>query len=298
MRVEGDRVAVLDPSEERLATRGQPEEAAVGGVGVDPEPVLARDPDDLVQGIDGARVRRAHVDDDEERPAAPRPVFTDGRLQCFRHQPEPRVCRQRAETRSREAGEAGGLRHAVVRLVRQIDRRVPEVLAESFLTGGHEGAEVRERPPRGEHASRSGRQAHQRAQPGDGRLLDLREGRGRRGHAHVAVGGGGDEVGERRGVDAPAGDVGEIARAGGVVALGDGGAETLEEAREGPARLGDGLPERRPHRLDVVEVIRGLVAEARDVSKDKVGDRAGLSLELRRVGLEREGRGVHGGIVS
>ena len=81
VRVEGDRVALLDPAQERLAARGQPEEAAVGGVGVDPEAVLAGDRQDLRQRVDGAGVRRADVGDDEERPPAPRAVLADGLLE-------------------------------------------------------------------------------------------------------------------------------------------------------------------------------------------------------------------------
>ncbi len=88
MWVEGDGVALLDPPQERRAARGEPEEAAVGRVGVDPEAVLARDLEDLRQRVDGPRVGGADVGDDEERPPAPRAVRADGLLQGRRDEPQ------------------------------------------------------------------------------------------------------------------------------------------------------------------------------------------------------------------
>ena len=296
VRVERHRVALLDPPQEGRTFRGQPEEAAVGGVGVNPEAVPPGDGEGLGQGVDGAGVRRAHVDDDEEGPPAPRAILPDGRVERLGDEAETPVGRQRAQARAGEAGEARGLGDAVVRLVGEVDDAVLEGLVQTLLSRGDEGAEGREGAAGGEDAARSRGQAHERAQPGDRRLLDLGQGGRGAAHAHVAVRGRGDEVGEGRGVDAAPRDVGEVAGAGCVVALRDRGLEPAQDLVEGAAGLRNGLAERRAQELRAAEVVGGLGVEARDVVEDDAGYGAGHLVELLPVGLE--GMWGHAGILS
>ena len=65
--VEGDGVGSLDALESLVAALGELEEAAVGGVDVEPEVVLLGEVGQVVQGVDGAGVGGAGAGDDEER---------------------------------------------------------------------------------------------------------------------------------------------------------------------------------------------------------------------------------------
>lgn len=93
VRIEGDGVGELDSRERLAPAGGQREEAAVGCVDVHPQAVLAGDPGDLRERIDGAGVRRAAARDDQKGAPAGRPVLAQGGLERLGEHPEPRVAR-------------------------------------------------------------------------------------------------------------------------------------------------------------------------------------------------------------
>ena len=124
--VERDRVALLDPAQQRLAARREAEEAAVRGVGVGPQAVLARD-----RGRPRAAGRRRRCSSCRRwrrRGTAAGPRARSSRTassSAVGTSRKPRVRRERAQARPREAGEARRLRDAVVRLLGEVDRRRP-----------------------------------------------------------------------------------------------------------------------------------------------------------------------------
>jgi hypothetical protein len=68
--IKADRIGQTDPVETVPATIGQPEEPAVGGVGMEPQAFPARGGGQLGQRVDRPGLGGARGTDDEERPQA------------------------------------------------------------------------------------------------------------------------------------------------------------------------------------------------------------------------------------
>ena len=251
--------------------------------------MLARDVEDLWQRIDCPGVGRPDVGHDHERPQAAGTVLADRRGERRRLQAVAGIGRQDAQAGTRKAREARGFRDAVVRLFGEIEDAVLERLAEPLVACRDHGREAGERATRRQDAARPARKAHEPAQPRERGLLDLGEGGRRLRDTHVAVDGAGHEVGERRGVDAAAGNVGQVSGAGGVVAFRDRGPQPLEQRPERSRLLGRAFDEGRPQRLSAFEVEGGRLREAAELRQHEVGDHPGLGFELFRAGLERPG---------
>ena len=168
---------------------------------------------DGVQRIDRSRIRRPRAGDDGERREAGAPIGGDRLVQEIHAQPESIVGRDRPHAIRHDAGELRRLQHRVVRLVRRVQHAAANLGAEMPLARADDRVEGRHRAAGGEETARLRRKPHPVAQPVERVGLELHE-RGRRlPYAGVAVGRVGDEVGERRRIEAAARDVREIARA-------------------------------------------------------------------------------------
>lgn len=157
-----------------------------------------------------------------------------------------------------DAGESRRLGDAVVRLAAHVERAAPDVGAEEPLARAGDGVEGGHRPAGGEEPAGRGREAHPVAQPVERVGLELHQRGGSLPDAGVPVGGVGDEVGERGGVDAATRDVVQVVGARAVEGARDPLVEQLVEQRlERPAEFGGGFAH-RPHgvgrELQVCEV--------------------------------------------
>ena len=198
MRVERHAVGALDAAEALAAPVGQLEEAAVGGVDVEPQAFVLRHVGDRVERIDRARVRRPRCRRDEERAQARRAVGADGVAQRVGVHPELGVGRHDPQVPARQAGDRGVLRHARVGLVSAVVDAVGEVLPQPGVPGRDHRRERPHRAARGQQPLRSFREVEQRAQPTGDVLLQLHHRRARLPQADVAVEALRQELGERR----------------------------------------------------------------------------------------------------
>jgi hypothetical protein len=167
----------------------------------------------------------------------------------------------------------------VVRLIGGVEHAAADVGAEVPLPGADDGVEGGHRAAGGEQAPRLRRKPHPVAQPVERVGLELHERRRRLPDAGVAVGRVGDEVGERRRVEAAARDEREIARARRRERARNPVAEQLVEQRlEGDTLLRRRLAHRAAQRRGVHVAARRRSVERGDVRDaapdDFVGHRA------------------------
>ena len=236
-----------------------------------PQALLAREVGRGGEVVHRPRVRGPGVGDQAEGLEARGAVPGDLLAQGVEAQSEALVGRHLAHAGGREAGHQGRLLHGVVRLVRRVGDAGEEVLGKALAPRRDQGDEVGQGAARREQPERLPRIAHHLAEPPADVGLDLREaGRGQP-YAHEAVGGVGDEVGHR-GMEQPAArDVGQVAGARGVEALGHGAIEEeVEQGLEGRPLLGQGLDERARQLGGAGHVRGGLAREGFDVGDDAV----------------------------
>jgi len=225
-------------------------------------------------------------------------VGGDGRLECAELHAIVAIHRDGAHAIVRDAGELGRLHDAVVRLRRDVQRAAADVVAEVDLARAGDGVEHRHRTAGGEQSARGRGELHPVAQPVEDVGFELHERRRRLPDPRVAVGRVGDEVGERGGKDAAAGDVREVPRPRRGERARDELVEQLVEQRvERRALLRHRLPQRAAERGDVGEIpATRLVAQRREVSHRARHHGLAHDLHLRRREVEvGEVRAVGGG---
>ena len=243
----------------------------VRGVGVDPQIVPARHVEDLTDRIDRTRVRGPDARHHEKRPTALFTIAAHGGFEGVGSHPEAVVHGNHAHVRGGDAGDTSRLADRMVRLLGDIDDAIQEALAEALGAGGHQGAQVRERPARREHAAGALGVPEQRSHPANDRGLDLDEDRGGLAHPDVAVDGARDQVsGSRRRNPTPWNE-GEVARARSVERFTDGRAQTLEQRPELLSPLGSRLVEARGQLVGAFDVGRRLGRQRADLLPDEIG---------------------------
>ena len=192
------------------AARGELEEAAIGGVDMEPEPLVGNDPGQGVKGVDGAGVCRPGGADDEERVTPGGAVLHDGRLERLRVHPQVGVYADRPDLVLSESGDPGRLLHRVVGVPGDVDDTVGELVPEPGGPGGDQTGQVGHRAARQDETR--GRWAHveEGGHPPHHPVLDGAHARRRTRDPGVAIQAGGEELGQRRGVEAGIGDIGEM----------------------------------------------------------------------------------------
>ena len=114
MRVQRDRVCVVQVVEQGTHGWSQAGEAAVAGVDVRPEPVLARYRRDVGEGIHGARRHATGCRDHAERISPRQAVFLDLPDEIVNVHPEALVNRDAAYVAAPDSEECGRLVRGVV----------------------------------------------------------------------------------------------------------------------------------------------------------------------------------------
>ena len=212
VRIERDRVRKLEPAQGAARPLAENGEAAVGRVDVKPDAVLAADPGELGQRVDGAAVRGASVRRGEQREAPGAQVGLDRGGQRLRREPERRVARQHAHLLRPEPEHPGPAGDRRMRLVRDVEHEVAAHRAGLRLARAGEGGHVRGRAAARQRSSRLCRVADPVLEPAEHLELDL----ARAGRLHpgtrVDVAGARDQVGERAGPGSGAGNEAEEAR--------------------------------------------------------------------------------------
>ena len=291
--IERHRVGAIDPGERGAAAIGEREEAAVGRVDVEPEPLARGDVGEGRQIVDRAGAGGARARHEQERREARGAIAKDGGLDRRGDHAEAIVGGDLHHPLHREAGDERRLAHRVVRLLRGVDHAAQEIGRQPIAPRGDHGAEVGERAAGGEQAARARGQAEHAGEPLDDVLLDLREGGRGQPHAHVAVGGVGDQIGHRRVEEAAAGDVREVAGRGGVEARGDDPPEEqAQDPIERAATLGHRRGERARELLAAGGGVHRLARQRLEVALDaihRLRDHVahGLARELERMGRRR-----------
>ena len=236
VRVEGDRVGAFDPMEPLSSSVGEMEEAAVRGIDVHPQILRLGHVGHRVHRVDRSGVRGTGGRHDEERSVSGAAVLGHHRLERLGVHPKLRIDGHESHRATRHPGDRGGLRHGRVRLLAHVVRSVAEVF-ELHVTCGDDRREVRDRAAGREDAARLVRVAEEVAEPPDHVLLDLDQPRRDLPEVREAVHGHREELPERRRVQTATGDVGQIARATGLVGPRSRVAELGEDLVERPALL-------------------------------------------------------------
>jgi hypothetical protein len=192
--------------------------------------------------------------------------------------------------------EQGRLPHRMVRLIRGVEGAGQELVRQALAAGGDQGGEVGQRAAAGEDAARRRGVPRHGGEPGEHVGLQLRECRRRGEHPDVAVDAVGDQVGDRRVRQSAAGDVGEVAGAGGIEGLRH---RPLEQ------QLKDLGERRRPlrQRLDqgagqggaTLDVGGGLARQRIEVRRDTVHGRLHQAAQLGARELEGAAARPRGG---
>ena len=200
VRVHDHASGALDARHEPPTVLGQDEEAAVGGVHLEPQVAGVHHVGDVGEGVDRARVRRAGGGDDEPRMQA----GGDVRLHRLRERvgahPPAVVERDVAHLAFGQAGDAQRLVDAVVGLARQVDDaswHVGRADADG-VPGRDDPLEVRDAASGGQIAARGVGVADEPGHPRDERPLHVRCGRRAGQDARVGVAHVGEEVAEGR----------------------------------------------------------------------------------------------------
>ena len=197
VRVERDRVRVLDPGELPAPALVEHREPAVRRVHVQPHVLLVAQLDEIFQRVDRAAVRGAAVRGDEERLATGRDVGLHRRLEQVDAHLELVARRDHANLVLPEAEAACGSRHRRMRLIGDVDDQVVGHRADLRLARARERREVRRRAAADEEPGRLLRVVQPVLEPADHLELDLARPRGLHPRARVDVRGAGDQVAER-----------------------------------------------------------------------------------------------------
>ena len=248
VRVHDHASGALDARQKPPAVLGQDEEAAVGGVNLEPQVAGVHHVGDVGEGVDRARVRRAGGGDHEPRAQA----CGDVRLHRLRERigahPPAVVERDVADLAFGQARDAQRLVDAVVGLARQVDDASGHVgrADADGVASRDDSLEVRDARAGGQIAARRVGVADEPGHPPHERPLHERRGGSAGLDARVSVANVGEEIAERRRKEAPARDVRELP-AGGLV---DTRALDHADRRQ---RLGDrrrGLGDREEGRVE------------------------------------------------
>ena len=290
VRIERHGVGALDAGHGGATALGEQEEAAVGRVDVQPEPLGGGEVGEGAQVVDRAGVHRARGADHQERREAGGAIGGDRGPQRFERQPEALVAGNGADVLGGEAGEHRRLLQRVVDLVGGVEGAAEKIRGEALAARGDERREVGERAAAGEKASGPTVVAHEVREPAHDVGLELRQRRRRLPDADVAVEAVGDQLGHRR-VHQPASrDVREVARPGGVEALRRRALEDqVEQLLVGRGPLGQWLGERRGHLRGAFDVGGGLARERLEVRQEAREGALHQAADLGGVGLERGG---------
>ena len=125
--------------------------------------------------VDGARVRRPRVPDDEEGREPLAPVRGDRLFEKVEADPERVVRRNLPDAPRGKSGEGGRLRDAVVRLVADVEDAPEEVLGKAVAARRDDRGEVRERAAAREEAAGSFGEADEAGKPPEDVRLELDE---------------------------------------------------------------------------------------------------------------------------
>jgi hypothetical protein len=128
VRIENDGVGALDPLHDLPSVRGQQKKSAVRGIHVEPELLPCAQVCEGVEIVDRAGVRRPGIAGDEERAESRGAVAGDRVLERVEADPEGSIGGEGSDARLRKAGEHGGLRDRVMRLVRSVEGPAEKVL--------------------------------------------------------------------------------------------------------------------------------------------------------------------------
>ncbi len=211
VRIEGQRIGARQPAQRVSQVIAQIEERPVRAVDVMPHSLAIAHVGNLIERIHGARVGRAGGGDDGARRQAGSAIGGNRLAQHVDAQAEAIVGFNRAHAVGHDAGELRRLQHGVMRLIGRVEHAAADFRAQVALARAHDGVEGGHRAAGGEQAARFGRKTHPVAQPVERVGFELHECRRRLPDAGITVRGVGDEVGERRRINAAARNVGEVA---------------------------------------------------------------------------------------
>ena len=212
VRIERDRVGLVDPRHRALAALRQDRECPVGTVDVEPDAALVAGLGELADRIDCPGVRRARVRADEERQPIRVEVGVDRRDDVARAQPEGVIGRQDAELVGPEPQVARRPGDGRVRLIAGVHHDPRRHRADERLPGAGDRGEVRGRSAGHQDARRRVRVPHPVAEPVQDRQLEGARSGGFAPRAGIDHGRGRDQVTEGGGPGAGTGDVAEEAR--------------------------------------------------------------------------------------
>ena len=235
VRVERDRVGELDAAKRLGAALRQAGEPAVRRVDVQPHALLAADPRQVGQRVDGARVGGACVGDDHGGAPAGGPVGLHRAAQRGGAHTHPLVGGKHAHLVGAEAEHARPAGQRGVGLVGQVQHRVLGHRADQRLAGARQGGQVGRRPARDQDAAGRLRVADPVPEPADHRQLQRSRPRGAQPPAGVEVERAGDQVAQRAGPGRLSGDERHVP---GVAQAGDVGEDVALDALQDRVEAG------------------------------------------------------------
>ena len=210
VRIDGNRVCLLDPGEDGMAPLRQLEETAIGSVDMKPEPLAGSDPGQSGQRVDSPCVGGPGRSDDEERVTPGSPVFGDGRRKGVRVHPQIVVDADFPDLVLSEAGDSCGLLERVMGVTGHVDDTLGELVPEPGSASGDHTGQVGHGATRHDDAGSRFTHVEQGRHPTHHPVLDGAHARCRTRDPGVAIEPGRQELGQRRRVEARIGDIREV----------------------------------------------------------------------------------------
>ena len=210
VRIDCNRVCLLDPGQDGIAPLRQLEEPAIGGVDMKPEPLVGGDPGQSGKGVDSPGVGGPGRSDDEERVTPGTPVFGDGRRKGVRVHPQIVVDADFPDLVLSEAGDSGGLLQRVMGVTGDVDDTLGEFVPEPRGASGDHTGQVGHRATRHDDAGSRFTHVEEGRHPTHHPVLDGAHARCRTRDPGVAIEPGREELGQRRRVQARVGYVREV----------------------------------------------------------------------------------------
>ena len=214
MRVERDAVGEVDPRQNVAGIGAQGEQAAIGSIDMEPSVVATAQGGDFVERIDRAGIDGAGRCDDQPRPDTGGAILFQRFLERRNRHAVALVGRDLPPWRLPPAGNVKGLVHAMMGETRGIDGAA--IIRVPGIAGRDDRRQIGDASAGGQRAGGAFRIADDPRQPcSRGIFQPHRAGTGR-GEAGILVGDRGQQVAERGGKQAAAGDIGhETRRRGG-----------------------------------------------------------------------------------